>query len=491
MLLAGQGSVRSSANVVAVSNSDVNGLSGLSLAQPVVQSYNATVPALYQSNYTSLETTLASFNASLGAYPATRNNFAYSASLVPADGNQGTTLLQANNQNTVNANLDAYQSMGIKEVEISIPFPILYPTFPNSSQYLSYYTQLVQNVHSRGMKALVESHVAFVGTGYSNLNYSFKSLPYSQFVTEDTAQDQLIINQIKPDYIDIGTEADTEASLTRYSQLDTASGWTSYIEQILSSLDKSNSPTKVCAGAGTWLGVQFMQGFANDPRLDFLTAHIYPIYGNNLQTLVQMAQIAQQSGKRLVISESWSEEVTVPSPPPGTGVGGEFADHQELWGFSSNIDVPFLSIMARFSSIYPVEVYNAFSEQYFFAYLNYTPQLDAEDYFTLDGQINQVWAQNMRSLTLTPTGEEYYLLAHGASGSSSTSSTSSTSTTNPTSSSSSKSSTQTATTTTVTSSKTSSSSSTVPEFPNPLLALVVPLGAAALLGLRSRPRKQR
>jgi hypothetical protein len=394
-----------------------------------VQQYNETVPAKYQSNYTTVRAILNNFNATLGPYPASRNSFAYAASLVPADGNRGTDLLEANNQNTVTANLDAYQAMGVEEVEISIPYPVLDPTFPNSSQYLAYYTQLVQNVHARGMKVLVESHVVFAGTGFSNINYSFRSLSYSQFVTKAIAQNQLIINQIRPDYLDIGTEADTEAALTGYHQLDTPTGWTGFIEQQLSSLDKNGSPTKLCAGAGTWLGVQYMQGFANDPRLDFLTTHVYPIYGNNLQVLVQMAQLAQQNNKRLVISEAWSETVTVPSPPPGTGVGGPFADHQELWGFSSAIDIPFLELMAKFSSIYPVEIYSAFSEQYFFAYLSYTPELDSEDYFTLDSQLNQIWAQNMRTVTLTPTGAEYSTLAHGASTASSGSQGSSTSST--------------------------------------------------------------
>jgi hypothetical protein len=245
--------------------------------------------------------------------------------------------------------------------------------------------------------------------------------------------------------------------LTGYHQLDTPSGWTAFIEQQLSSLNTTGSQTKLAAGAGTWLGVQFMQGFASDPRLDFLTTHIYPIYGNNLQVLTEMAQLAKQDGKRLVISEAWSEEVTTASPPPGTGVGGPFADHQELWGFSSNIDVPFLELMAKFCSIYPVELYSAFSEQYFFAYLNFSAQLNTEDYFALDNQINAIWAQNMRSLTLTPTGEEYYVLAQASSGSGSTT--------------------------------TSSSTNTVPEFPNQFMALAIPvLAAAALMGLaRWRP----
>jgi hypothetical protein len=379
-----------------------------------VQQYNTTVPSEYQSNYTTLQEDLASFNSSLGQVPSSPNSFTYSASLVTADGNQGTDILTASKQNGVNINLDAYQAMGLREVEISIPYPLLDPAFPNSSQYLNYYTRLVQNVHERGMKALIESHVVFAGTGYSSINYSFAGLPYSQFVSRSIAQNQLIIDQIRPDYLDIGTEADTEAALTGYHQLDTPTGWTSFIEQQLSSLNRTGSPTKLCAGAGTWLGVEFMQGFANDPRLDFLTTHVYPLYGNNLQTLIQMGQIAHKSNKRLAISEYWSETVTVRSPPPGTGVGGPFADHQQVWGFASVIDIPMLKLMAKFSQIYPVELFSPFSEEYFFAYLNYTPQLDSEGYFTLKSQIDKVWSQGMRSDTLTPTGAEFATLATSA-----------------------------------------------------------------------------
>jgi len=154
----------------------------------------------------------------------------------------------------------------------------------------------------------------------------------------------------------------------------------------------------------------------SNPNLDFLTTHIYPLYdgsvvGKPLQTLIQMGQLAQQNNKRIIISEVWPETVTSPSPPPGTGVGGEFADHQELWGFTTRIDARTLELVAKFSEIYPVDLLNAFAEHYFFAYLNYTPQLNSEDYFTLDNQINQLWAQNMRTYSVTPTGEEYASLA--------------------------------------------------------------------------------
>jgi hypothetical protein len=222
---------------------------------------------------------------------------------------------------TVAANLDALKAMGIQGVTIAIGYPLLDPTFPNSAQYLNYFEQVVSMVHARGMKVLIESQILFANTPYSPITFDWSTLPYSQFVTNHIAQDQLIINQIRPDYLELGVEADTEAYLTGYTQLSTPTGWTSYIEQLLASLSKGN--TKLVAGAGTWLGTSYLTGFASDPKLDMISTHVYPLYGNNLQTLLAMGKIAQQNNKRFIIDEAWAEKVLGPATGhAGTGIGG-------------------------------------------------------------------------------------------------------------------------------------------------------------------------
>jgi hypothetical protein len=303
--------------------------------------------------------------------------------------------------------------MGVQRVTIAVGYPLLDPTFPNSAQYLSYFEQVVSMVHSRGMKVLIESQILFANTPYSPLTYDWASLPYSQYVTNHIAQDQLIIDQIHPDYLEIGVEADTEAFLSGYSNLKTPSGWTSYIEQLLSSLNKGN--TKLVAGAGTWLGTSFLTGFASDPRLDFISTHVYPIYGNNLQTLIQIGKIAQQNSKRLVIDEAWQEKVLQPvtGRGAGTGIGGPLVTQQDVFAFWSPMDSEFLGLMTKFAQVYPVEFFSPFSEQYFFAYLNWTPSLDSQDYFQLQSQLNPLVGENMASNNLTPTGSYYSALAHG------------------------------------------------------------------------------
>ena len=377
-------------------------------ASQVDQQYDSSIPSEYQGEYSALQGFLDSFNASLGVSGSGRTSV-FATELLPANGNRGPALLQSNNLASVENNLNALQAMGVQGVTLAIGYPLLDPSFPNSAQYLSYFEQVVSMVHAHGMKVLVESQILFANTPYSPLTFDWSALPYSQYVTNHIAQDQLIINQIHPDYLELGVEADTEAYLSGYSQLHTPTGWTSYIEQLLSSINKGN--TKLVAGAATWLGTSYLTGFANDPRLDMISTHVYPLYGNNLQTLLAIGKIAQQNGKKLVIDEAWEQKVL--QPGHGGGIGGPAVTKQDVFGFWSPIDSEFLTLMAKFGENYPVEYFSPFNEWYFFAYLNWTPALDAEGYFQLAQQLYPAAAQNMNSGSLTSTGQTYSHLAQG------------------------------------------------------------------------------
>lgn len=389
-------------------------LLSVSILSPVAasqadQQYDTSVPSQYDGEYSSLQGILGSFNSSLSMYPASGNEFVYATELLPANGNRGPALLQANNLVTVARNLNTLQAMGVRGVTIAIGYPLLDPSFPNSAQYLNYFDQVVSMAHARGMKVLVESQVLFANTPYSPLTFDWSALPYSQYVANHIAQDQLIINQIRPDYLELGVEADTEAYLTGYTQLHSPAGWTNYIEQLLGSLNNGN--TKLVAGAATWLGTSYLTGFANDPRLDMISTHVYPIYGQNLQTLLAIGKIAQQENKRLVIDEAWEQKVLQPSL--SGAIGGPAITQQDVFSFWSPIDSEFLTLMAKFGQAYPLEYLSPFNEWYFFAYLNWTPTLDTEGYFQLTSQLYPLAGQNMASNTLTPTGQTYSNLARG------------------------------------------------------------------------------
>ena len=376
------------------------------------QEYDMTIPSKYQAEYSSLQSILNNFNNTLARIPIPTRNFTFATELLPANGNRGPDLFRPGNLASVETNLNALQTMGVQGITLAIGYPLLDPTFPDQPKYLSYFQQVASMAHSRGMKVLVESQILFANTPYSPLTYTWANLPYTQFVINHIAQDQLIIDQIHPNYLEIGVEADTEAYLSGYSQLNTPSGWTNYIQTILSSLNKGD--TKLVAGVGTWLGTSYLTGFANNPQLDCISTHVYPIYRNNLPTLMSIGKIAQQNGKGLVIDEAWAEKVLQPvtGRGAGTGIGGPLVTQQDVFSFWSPIDTQFLTLMAKFSQIYPVQFFSPFSEQYFFAYLNWTPVLDSQGYFQLKAQLDPFVAGNMASNSLTPTGEEYRGLTH-------------------------------------------------------------------------------
>src|SRR5208337_3950990 len=105
------------------------------------------------------------------------------------------------------------------------------------TQYLQYFKTVVSMCHQDGFTVDIESQVLFANTVYSPLTFDWSNLTYSQYVINHIAQDNLICSQIKPDILEIGVEADTEASLTGYTQLNTPSGWSSYINQLLDGID--------------------------------------------------------------------------------------------------------------------------------------------------------------------------------------------------------------------------------------------------------------
>ena len=380
-----------------------------------VQFYDTTVPTKYQSQHNSVQSLLTQFNSSLGPTPSSNNNFTYAAELLVANGNQGLALFNSGNLNGVERNLQALKAIGVKGVTIALGYPLLDLAFPNSTDYLQYFKTVVNMCHQDGFTVDIESQVLFANTVYSTLTFNWSKLSYADYVTNHIAQDNLICSQIKPDILEIGVEADTEANLTGYSQLNTPSGWASYINQLLNGIDKNGC--KLAAGAGNWFSnpTQWVQGFVDNPNLDFLSTHSYPIVTPFLSNLISLGQFAQEHGKRIVFDEEWDTKVLRPvNGGGGGGFGGPAATQQDVFSYWIPIDIEFQQLMAKFSQIYPCEYLSPFpGDYYFFAYLTWTPQLDTQTFFQLHSILNPTITQNMEDFTVSPTGAAYSALCLG------------------------------------------------------------------------------
>jgi hypothetical protein len=157
-----------------------------------VQFYNTTVPTRYQTQYNNVSNLLSQFNVSLGPAPLSPNNFTYAAELLPANGNQGPVLFNPNNLVGVSRNLNALKAMGEKGVTIAVGYPLLDPTFPNSTQYLSYFQTVVNMSHQMGFTVDIESQVLFANTEFSPLTFNWSTFPFADYVARHIAQDNLL-----------------------------------------------------------------------------------------------------------------------------------------------------------------------------------------------------------------------------------------------------------------------------------------------------------
>lgn len=377
-----------------------------------VQQYNMTVPAKYQSQVEQVQAILNQFNASLGTVLLT-GAFTHAAELIPADGDQGPKLFDPHNLQGVQNNLNVLKAMGVDGVTIAIGFPLLDPSFPQNQQYLQYFEKVVNMSHEAGMTVDVEAQVLFANTPYSPVTYDWSGLTFQQFEQGAVAQDNLICSSVKPDIIDLGVEADTEAGLTGFKQLDTPSGWGSFISFILNGLDKHEC--KTAAGAPPWVNspTQWMQNFISNPNLDYVAVHSYPIMSPFLSNLVSIGEYAKANDKQLVFDEYWDTKALAPTPGTGAaGFGGASSTQPDVFSFWIPTDVQALELMVKFCHEYSCAYFSPFpGDYYFFGYLNWTPQLDPQTFFQLHDILNPTISSNIAAFTISLTGEEYAWLS--------------------------------------------------------------------------------
>ena len=286
--------------------------SGQEVACSNIVQYDESVPPVYQDMYTTLGQILDGFNQTLNGIPLVASHeVTYATELLPADSNIGARLLSPQTMREVIDYLNAIQKLGIDGVTIDISFPVLVPTFPNYSQYLSFYENVVQQVRSRGMRIDIESETPLL-VGYPGLSLgsvSYSNLTYDAYVSEDRAMIQTVIADLHPDYLNIGTETDTLQMLLNYPEISTPTGWGTYITSLLAGLNKGS--TKVDVGIGSWDLISYLYATLNDSAIDAIDVHVYPVYSNYLSILTQIGKLSEEYNKPIVIDEMWLHKSTM------------------------------------------------------------------------------------------------------------------------------------------------------------------------------------
>ncbi|MGA3094498.1 MAG: hypothetical protein ABSD79_03850 [Dehalococcoidales bacterium] len=412
------------------------------------QSSPPPIPTLYQSLYAQLQQYLEADNQLINTqWDGSEYAVNYAAELLKADANAGPGILQSSTQQVMNEELDSEKSLGLKAITVQIGFPIFEPGFyiasgqstveaQNSVQnWLNYYQSIAQAIHSRGLKMIVESNPllsSFISSQSSfNPGSYFQSIDFNTYKAKRSQHNIIVAQQIKPDYLLLQTEPDTDATNDFRSELNDPSQDVPMISQFVLDLENAGIPSlhssiQLGAGAGAWQPEwqQYISGFAAIAGLDKLDTHIYNLPPNinqigEVQVAMKVADMAHAVGKGASISEFWAHKSTTVNPYTGTGDPIIDVRARDLFSFWAPLDNQFLTVMAKLANFKRFDYVSAFGWYTWFNLIDYNslttppvyPATSTSQNSTVDAGImtmqDQMASQALAEHQVSLTGKAY------------------------------------------------------------------------------------
>jgi hypothetical protein len=366
------------------------GGSEVSSARPsnVARSAASPVPAEYRSLYGQVSSHLDAFARAVAAMPTVvgveaRRPPVAGVELLAANGNRLSALLTSRNLQLVDLTLDRLKQLGVGGITLGIKVPMLLSSFsPDAARYADFYAKVADHIRARGMVVSVELGSLFCGTVFAPCANPFGG-SYQRFVADTAAQARIVIKRVRPTYLTLFSEPDTEAKLTGVRTLNTPAGAARAVADILQRIGQRGR-TRIGAGAPTWLPTAFARAIVSQ-HVDYLDTHIYPVGAQEGANASAIARIAWDAHKLLVADEVWLYK----NPEFGSGGATEQDARQDLFSFWEPLDARFLMTVATWARKAGASYVSAFWSWQFFTYLTWTPTLDAETYPQLTTAFSQ------------------------------------------------------------------------------------------------------
>jgi hypothetical protein len=398
------------------------------------------VPAEWKNLYDSLNYCLDQLHADIdqrwdhALYPP----FVAMASVLPANSNAGPSILHPGNLDTVKLFITRLREMGCKGVQLDIQFPIMDPAFfdfaksnglmaadsPGADDYLQFYKNVAAEIRSQGLVFSIESQVVFTQAVFSPLPVA----PYYESFDQDGAAGltryknqklemlRKIARELRPDYLTICDEPETEMWLTKIRLLQNRETYVQIVRELVDGVRPE-------APAGMKLGCGFLPGTNNwnfwaerylDLDIDFYNIHIYPVdifpddpADNVYQRILRVADIAAAAGKKVVVGENWLyKQGQNDSRDIEVIYGRDFFD------FWQPLDGKFLSLLLKIAHHKKFAYISPFWSSFFFSYLGYDESKDltmSERQKLNNGRVSA----NLRNGVYSSTGKKYSRLIHG------------------------------------------------------------------------------
>lgn len=379
----------------------------------------ARVPGEYQALYAELDGQLTRFNQLVTSRgDGQKAPVVFSGELLSANGHLGPALIRPGHLDATLLEVDRLRTLGLRAVTVQISFPMLYRPFFRSDEefaaYLDFYRRLADAIRGRGLKLVVKTQALFSKGGWTSLDPGafYRRLSLADYIQGRTQVALTVAREVKPDYLALVSEPDTEADQTGFP-MDVPANSVRLVTSVLTALKSAGvSGILVGAGVGTWLPKyrEFVQAYAGT-GLDFIDLHVYPVNRDFLDRAVTVAQIARQSGKRVTMSEAWLYKAGNTDLVKGFAAESIFG--RDAFRFWEPLDRKFLEVMVTFAHAQRLEFLSPFWTKYFYAYVDYE-QAKSLIPRELLARSTQEAGKALVAGTFTQTGLTYRALITGA-----------------------------------------------------------------------------
>jgi len=266
------------------------------------------VPEAYRTIYRELEAELSRLNPIMASpWGRKTSPTAFGVELLAADRNPGEELLNEQVLLATALMLDRLKQIGVRSVSLSIPYPILTRSFPETPAYKEFYRKVAAEVRQRGLLLVVEMGTMFRAPEVRRLPVDGKGLTREVFNAGLREMAAAVIADLHPDYLTVLAEPDTQTRNTGLAF--SASQFAATVQSAVRGLDPGS--TWLGAGAGTWLALDYFKALADVPELNYLDLHIYPIlHGFATDRVLKATEAAKARGKRVAIGSAWLYKVS-------------------------------------------------------------------------------------------------------------------------------------------------------------------------------------
>jgi hypothetical protein len=360
------------------------------------------VPEPYRVIYRELESQLSQLNPVMAApWGRKTGPTVFGVELLAANRNPGDDPLNEQGLQVAALTLDRLKQIGVKSVSLSIPYPILTRRFPETPAYQAFYLKVAAEVRQRGLLLVVDLGTMSRAPEFTRLPADYSGLTREQFNSGLREMAEAVIADVRPDYLTVLSEPDTQARNTGLAF--SASQFAAAVKSAVRGLDTGH--TWIGAGAGTWLALDYFKALADIPELNYLDLHIYPIQlGFASARVLKATEAAKARGKKVSIGNAWLYKI---SRQEFGQINPLEASARDAFSFWQPLDERFVATVVNLAHTIEAEFCSFSGMDLLYAYVDYTPETRRLAPAQLMQTSHAAAAENILVGRLSGTGERF------------------------------------------------------------------------------------